>query len=760
MTAQQLARGLWTGFDAQQDPFQLPNGMQENLRIIDDALGLYTLQPPQAVGTPKPIAPADGDGQIYEDGSYAVFNAGTWKEYAPRVGVKAVLRNGKDVFLSTETGGWASMFSHVGEKLSGGDGADNIGFGSVTAGSKLREIASIIDHGGTGDGVTDDRAALLAARPWVHLPRLNGQPTTYFISSLNIGDLDNVSISADEGVTLSVPQNAPYEIFTGLNAVTRVHLYARDIGMPYVIAPAMRQRSTADTESALRPSAIRSNTKQQKLDSENVTCIGVGWPGQDEWQAAGTTLSEFAASFANDASYTNSWRGAFVDIGPYETVSASHVTASASVVRGVVVRGTDGFVALFSAGGTSDYLLGTKLKGQALVEKNLTWAFLGQDIYSSFAAENSRWSITRTDAKTAVVKLNGKAITLPTLTDVGDIQDVGFVCFGSAAFAVEDMSVERRIDAVYSNQMLSEIRIFGDSTAADLPGSFAEYLPGLIDGKFGISLKSVSNYAVVGHSSAQQLAVMNEQGFGAAFYVILCVGTNDIQGQTPIDVFRATYTSLLQNITGAGRVPVVVVPWMFYTRAQTGGIGQQSSNYEKGYRYRGVIEVLAAKFGAIVVNTPEQLPNPDPRLVTELSDFAMLRDNIHQGARGHQLYAAAISQAILDHYCAQPEAVSTSAVELGAGVTSSDFNITIEKSGKVNLSGTLLFSAAPSNSVVAMQLPRWARPRRSFNTVLTALTDSTMNSCYAFIQSDGAVSIPLVPAGATVFVLTASFHSV
>ncbi len=104
MPNQQLARGLWAQFATQENPFGVANGMEENLRHIDDHLALYTLLPPQAPGTPLPGDPFDGDGQAYTDGSYATFNGGTWRTYAPRRGIRVVLVGGTDSWLNTGTG--------------------------------------------------------------------------------------------------------------------------------------------------------------------------------------------------------------------------------------------------------------------------------------------------------------------------------------------------------------------------------------------------------------------------------------------------------------------------------------------------------------------------------------------------------------------------------------------------------------------------------------------------------------------------------
>lgn len=104
MPNQQLARGLWAQFATQENPFGVANGMEQNLRHIDDHLALYTLLPPQAPGTPLPGDPFDGDGHAYTDGSYATFNGGTWCTYAPRRGIRVVLANGTDSWLNTGTG--------------------------------------------------------------------------------------------------------------------------------------------------------------------------------------------------------------------------------------------------------------------------------------------------------------------------------------------------------------------------------------------------------------------------------------------------------------------------------------------------------------------------------------------------------------------------------------------------------------------------------------------------------------------------------
>lgn len=108
----QLARGLWSGFAPTEDPFNVPNGMEANLRTVDDHLALYTLQGPLPMGSPLPPNPIPGDGQIFTDGRYAVFNAGSWQFYPARKGIRATLGSGTDAWDNTGFG-WTQFSAEV-----------------------------------------------------------------------------------------------------------------------------------------------------------------------------------------------------------------------------------------------------------------------------------------------------------------------------------------------------------------------------------------------------------------------------------------------------------------------------------------------------------------------------------------------------------------------------------------------------------------------------------------------------------------------
>lgn len=104
MAVEQLARGLWTGWAPTENPFNTPNGMDANLRTLDDHMALYTLQPPIAVGTPLPVTAGNGDGQIFINGSYAIFNAGSWQIYGPRKGIMFMSTDASESWQCNGTG--------------------------------------------------------------------------------------------------------------------------------------------------------------------------------------------------------------------------------------------------------------------------------------------------------------------------------------------------------------------------------------------------------------------------------------------------------------------------------------------------------------------------------------------------------------------------------------------------------------------------------------------------------------------------------
>lgn len=158
MPSKQFARGIFGGFGTLENPFQAPNGMEENLRLIDDHLALYTISGPQEPGTAYPDSPPDGLAQIYTDGSYAVFNDGAWRAYPPMAGLTATVL-GAGAWRNTGTG-WEDAVP-LSSLIFTQEGAGAVGMPALI---KMRELYSVYDFGAVRGGGTSDAIAIRNTR--------------------------------------------------------------------------------------------------------------------------------------------------------------------------------------------------------------------------------------------------------------------------------------------------------------------------------------------------------------------------------------------------------------------------------------------------------------------------------------------------------------------------------------------------------------------------------------------------------------------
>lgn len=619
----------------------------------------------------------------------------------------------------------------------------------------------VIDYGGVGNGSTDDLAAVLAAKAagggWVHFPRRNNAATVYYLGPITAGQLDGAAFSADDGVTISVATNVPYALFANVTYKSDVRVLFRDINSATTFpASAPMGKKSAPM---LRPEAHRrSRTALTASSAFHVNARGLAaWPTSDTFNTlAPTTTTQTIQIPAGSLTF----KGAFVDLGVYETVSAYFEDGITPGPVGVIIRGTAGFCVIYS-NGTGNYFVATKLTGQAVSGNaaSLAWNPLGQGSYNSFAAEASVWSMTRTASDRVIVKLNGKALTAPIAPQVGDVCEVGFVTYASSAFTVSGLTIERRTDAVIGAQMMDEIRVFGDSTAERFPGSWDQWIKPMLDGRYGIKIGAVTNYGVAGQTIEQQYAAMQTSGFGNAYYVVFCAGTNNAQGLQPIANYKAAVSQALGYIIGQGRRPLVVIPWMWYTRTQSvGGAGQMSSNYDKAAPYRMWLERIAFELGCVVVKTPEELPNPSPALMTSEPTAALLRDNIHQDALAHQLYAEVVVQALVDDYLGMPDAVEETPAAylmMNGASAASDLRIAYGKDGFASIAGTIAVTTI-TNGTSLMRIPRYAMPIRLVNIPAMSVTSGgALGSCYVYADTaTGTLRLQGAPAGTTSVILS------
>lgn len=646
-------------------------------------------------------------------------------------------------------------------RLAESGGAELVGFGSTTVADTLREFVSIRTYGAVGDGAHDDQPAFQLARfdsDRIYFPRVNGADTTYYLGSAPVEMITGTILYADPGVTISWPAGNNYHLFDNVRFESDIKCTFRD----------SQTHNYIFTQTPLayqRPATMGAPTRRRRkaLNCANLVHVNlrkVQWPGGDTFTAAAGAATYDSISMGANA---GSFSGAFVRLGVYESVPAYFNDGLSHGPIGVMLRGTGGYMVVYAGTAAGNFYTAIKRPGQP-VEGNipdLAWSQLGQGRYTSFAPDRSIWSVTKIDTGRVVIKLNGKAISKPFTEGIGEIYEVGFVSFSNAPYTISGLSLERRIDALVGGQELAELRIFGDSTAAPMPSSWDKHLKPLLDGLYGIKVGTITNFANVGDTFAQQYVAMTQNGFGNAYFVLVVLGVNNAQGGQPIPEFRDQVRTVFTEIQSKGRQPIVAVPGMYYGIAQSGGVGQNTANYDAAAPYRLWVERIASEMGIAIVNIPQELPNPDPLLLTSTPTGAILRDNIHQDALGHLLYARAFGQAILDAYVSLPESVEESMAPhmLGTATAGSDLALCYGKDSLAMINGTVGVTGVVDGADI-FTVPRYVGPTKSTNISATALTDALVpnGTCWVNIDiSAGVARLHKPPAGTAFIILYAAW---
>lgn len=625
--------------------------------------------------------------------------------------------------------------------LSAENGGNIIGFEKTNVNDKLKESISILDCGGFGDGATANNIALSLAKTkgdLIRFPRVNNSETTYIFNNFASDFLDGLTFESDLGVTLSFSESQ-YRFFKNLKMRNDIKVHFRDASFNYNFVetePAYINKTTALPPSSLRRRRIALDC----TDTRQVNLRGVDWPTGDIFTAStGTKVFDYININASSGKF----QGPFVELGAYETVSSFFENGFVGPI-GVIIRGRLGYTIIYAGNETDDLISAVKLKGLPISGNvpNLPWGALGQGRYDSFAPNKSIWSVTKIEAAKVVVKLNGKAVTAPYATEIGDIFEVGFVCFG-AQFGMSGWTLERRTDAILGMQKLDEISLWGDSTVEALPSSWDKYIKPLMDGLYGVKVGNIVNNAISGQNISQQLALMKLNGFGTAYYVFVGIGTNDVQGSTNISNFHDDIAEAIDFIKSNGRKPVIIPPWMWYTQAQSGGVGQASSNYNLGARYRMVMERVAYEKGAILIKLNEELPNPDPLLLLTEPDSPLLRDNIHQASKANQLQGIGIVKGVCDDYFSMPDTIEeivSDELMLGTAIKDTDLRIIYTKEGSSNITGSIILNGMSAGQAL-MRLPRYISPTHTHILMGMAMSSSVIL---------GAVRIAVDPVSSSI----------
>lgn len=195
---------------------------------------------------------------------------------------------------------------------------------------------------------------------------------------------------------------------------------------------------------------------------------------------------------------------------------------------------------------------------------------------------------------------------------------------------------------------------FGDSvTFGEGTISWAEHLPKMLEGQRGINKFTITNKAVSGNTSAQQLAIMQATDLTPYDLILILIGINDIQGNVPISTFSANLQAMIDLAKGNNRKVVVGVPHVWISQDLTGQ-GFATSNYNKGGLYRAEIIKLVAVNNIILADTMSEIGR-----VGVDNHLAVIRDNLHNNHFGEILDARAFARGIICAYTQDTQGYQT-----------------------------------------------------------------------------------------------------
>ncbi|MGG3235896.1 SGNH/GDSL hydrolase family protein [Priestia flexa] len=168
------------------------------------------------------------------------------------------------------------------------------------------------------------------------------------------------------------------------------------------------------------------------------------------------------------------------------------------------------------------------------------------------------------------------------------------------------------------------IIVFGDSiTFGQGSISWAEYLPRILKGVKGITNVTITNKAVSGNSSAQQLTLMQSTDLSSYDMVLIMIGTNDIQGSVGESTYSANLQSMITLAKQNSRKVVIGIPPMWITKGYS-NTGFASVNYEGGAMYRADMMRLASINDCAVADVQSEIG-----LIGQTNHQDLLFDNLH-----------------------------------------------------------------------------------------------------------------------------------
>lgn len=625
---------------------------------------------------------------------------------------------------------------------------------TATGGEVTKRVGaefSVLEFGAVGDGTADDRAAFLAARDAagpngvVRVPSspASGQ-TRYLISGVR-PDLSGTQWRFDPDVTLVMDASPDLKEFGFLTPVTIDNPVHKTTLRK---APAVDVPAAAAIAASARPQSIDMRAvdfttwERVKINAGATAPVTFGTPSSTVTPASVTWSTFFADGL--DGIFTKAEVGAYYQFA-FECDAAG---ADRSISLALLSEQNHYLALTFGAGQVTLTLGGSASFGAGR-------SFTVAGTYGMTSGWGGVIVGLRVISRTRVEwYVNDFLLYTQDL-----LQPVGRV--GAVANATDVTSKRIRWATVTRGHQPKASRqcrvaVIGDSIpfSAWNPVSMVELLPiaaAALPG--GGNVEVTANLAVSGSQSSDWAAGgaydVAGQDFSGVQYVLVMLGTNDVQSAVPVQDYLDRMAYICSQIVAQGAVPVLGVFPIWVSKALTGlDQGVDTTNPGRGANHRAAIQHYALSLGYPVALVSEAIG----------ASWRWYADNIHPDERGQALMAIAFAQAIARHQgsAASPvvaiewggwQALPTAWLRSGwAAYTGSTLQYRRHLvTGAVELRGRIAGGTAAS----AIQLPEGMRPAVPVATAVRAITNGVDAVGMVSVSTAGLIAVNIGSSGTT-----------
>lgn len=514
--------------------------------------------------------------------------------------------------------------------------------------SDLADIVkyNLLKNGGNADGITPNDSAFVIIRDEykkVYLPQNETKNAIYYFT--NTQDLNNVEVTCDKNVKISFPTTNNYSLKKVIfkNDISIISRDRDNTGIQYQNDNSKLLPSTLsqnDIEIGMKKLTSLDDSKFEKKVYLSNGGISDGTSLIDIDSSGLYKVTETLASSIVGKMYTLQTD---IELGyMYNCVYAPSILETDNSCRvGIILSNGSKFISY-----TSDMYawLYTGIYDTSWSEvKNTKYLSLFTEAYKM--RNPIIMSCRVINNNTFEIYING--IKVETVTSPFGCSKIGFCINGIVGvnsginnYFWGDITKSKLTKS--NNGNTYKAFVSGDSiTFGEGSFSWAEYLPTFLEGQRGITKFEVTNGAVSGERVDAQLSRMKAKDLTPFDIIMIMIGTNDIQAQTPIATFKSTLQEMITLAKANNRKVIVGIPPMFIGRDVT-GTGFSTVAYQKGAYYRNVVMKMIADNDLILADTLSELG----RIGLDNHNY-VLRDNIHPLPYGEVLLARCFARSII-----------------------------------------------------------------------------------------------------------------